>query len=74
MAKEKISTNKMITLVDKKYGVNSGQTLKMRLYVLSFKTGGAKTYEDCLAFFQELMEKRVDKQSTLWYNKEKRKR
>lgn len=59
--KKRITTNEMITRVDKKYGVNSGQTLKMRLYVLSMKTGGAKTYEDCLAFFQELMKKGVDK-------------
>lgn len=56
--KKQITTNEMITRVDKKYGVNSGQTLKMRLYVLSMKTGGTKTYLDCLKLFTELMQKK----------------
>ena len=55
------STNKMITDVDKKYGVNSKETLLMRLYVLSLKTNGAQTYNSCLDLYIKLMKKKIDK-------------
>lgn len=56
-----IPTNYMITKVDRKFGATTKETLMMRLYVLSYKTNGKRTYEDCINLYEKLMEKGVDK-------------
>lgn len=58
--KKTISTNRMITDIDKIYGVDSKETLLMRLYVLSYITNKGRTYKDCLALYKKL-KNRVDK-------------
>lgn len=55
-----VQTNRMITDIDKMYGVDSKETLLMRLYVLSYKTNKGRTYEECLALYKKLKNK-VDK-------------
>ena len=55
-----ISTNRMITEVDRKYGIHSNELTLMRLYIISYKTRGNRTYEDCLRLYEKLI-KGVDK-------------
>ena len=52
-----IPTNKMITEVVNKYGVDSREAIKMRLTVVSYKGGGTRTYQDCLETYKKLMRK-----------------
>ena len=55
-----VSTNRMITEVDRKYGVHSNEVTLMRLYVISYKARGVRTYEDCYRLYEKLI-KGVDK-------------
>lgn len=55
-----ISTNRMITEVDHKYGIHSNEVTLMRLYVISYKAHGVRTYDDCLKLYEKLI-KGVDK-------------
>ena len=54
---EIIPTNKMITEVVNKYGIDSREAIKMRLTVVSYKGGGTRTYQDCLETYKKLMRK-----------------
>lgn len=56
-----IQTNRMITEVLNKYGDDSTEVTLMRLKVLSYKTGGRVTYEDCKKLYEKLMKKSIDK-------------
>lgn len=52
-----IATNKMITDIGNKYGVDAKETIKMRLLVVSYKSNGARSYEDCYKFYKKCMKK-----------------
>ena len=58
MAHDVIPTNYMITKVARAYGTSSKQALKMRMYVLQYKTTNTKSYNDCLKLYKELMGER----------------
>ena len=52
-----IQTNRMITEVIEKYGKESREATLMRLTVLSYKTGGSRTYKDCENLYKNLIKK-----------------
>lgn len=56
-----IPTNYMITKVEREFGPMAKETLMMKLYVLSYKTNKKRTYEDCIKFYEKVMEKDIDK-------------
>lgn len=52
-----IQTNRMITEVVAQYGKESREATLMRLTVLSYKTGGSRTYNDCESVYKNLIKK-----------------
>ena len=55
MAHDIIPTNYMITKVARIYGVTSKQALKMRWYVLQYKTTNTVSYNDCLKVYKKII-------------------
>ena len=56
-----IPTNKMITDIAQKFGVDSKEAIKMRLLVVSYKSNKSHNYNDCLEFYKKSMKRGVDK-------------
>lgn len=52
-----IPTNKMITDIAQKFGVDSREAIKMRLLVVSYKSNKSHDYNDCLEFYKKSMKK-----------------
>lgn len=55
MTHDIIPTNYMITKIARTYGVTSKQALKMRWYVLQYKTTNTVSYNDCLKVYKKMI-------------------